>query len=283
MAPPAGGRYRRLKPYPCLPRTTGYVLGSVSTSSSVSTIPDGTTLSDQPSSRTPSRLLDRVSDGLTGVSGQLDSVRSCGRTEQASISRSAPPSSAPVRLGLTAAYVARPARTSGDRLRGRRHRRRDRQDRRVRRLPLRPRRAPLLHEAQARSSASGMDLLGPELLRRPRLSRIYYQGEFFAYPLAAKDVVSRLGFVEAARCALSYVWSRPRRHLREPADLRGLGDEPLRPPPLRRVLPLLHGEGLGHPRLRDPLRVGRAADQGLLALQGDAHDPRAGAGNRSRR
>src|SRR5262245_1386510 len=31
-----------------------------------------------------------------------------------------------------------------------------------------------------------LDLLGPELLRRPRLSRIYYKGQFFAYPLAAK-------------------------------------------------------------------------------------------------
>jgi protoporphyrinogen oxidase len=53
------------------------------------------------------------------------------------------------------------------------------------------------------------DLLGDELLTRPRLSRIYYQGDYFAYPLQAKDVVRRLGFVEATRCALSYLWSRP--------------------------------------------------------------------------
>jgi protoporphyrinogen oxidase len=55
-----------------------------------------------------------------------------------------------------------------------------------------------------------VDVLGAEFLRRPRLSRIYYRGEFFAYPLTAKDVVDRLGFVEAARCALSYLWSRAR-------------------------------------------------------------------------
>jgi protoporphyrinogen oxidase len=54
-----------------------------------------------------------------------------------------------------------------------------------------------------------VDVLGSEFLRRPRLSRIYYRGDFFAYPLTAKDVVGRLGFVEAARCALSYLWSRP--------------------------------------------------------------------------
>lgn len=53
------------------------------------------------------------------------------------------------------------------------------------------------------------ELLGDELLTRPRLSRIYYQGEYFAYPLQAKDVVRRLGFFEATRCALSYLWSRP--------------------------------------------------------------------------
>src|SRR6476660_9713638 len=55
------------------------------------------------------------------------------------------------------------------------------------------------------------ELLGPELLTRPRLSRIYYDGQFFAYPLVAKDVVRRLGFVESTRCAFSYLASRPSR------------------------------------------------------------------------
>ena len=60
------------------------------------------------------------------------------------------------------------------------------------------------------------ELLGGEFLTRPRLSRIYYDGQFFAYPLTAKDVVARLGLVEASRCALSYL--RPR--------LGGGGGEP---------------------------------------------------------
>ena len=55
------------------------------------------------------------------------------------------------------------------------------------------------------------EMLGDELLTRPRLSRIYYQGKFFSYPLVAKDVVGRLGLVESFRCALSYLWSRIRR------------------------------------------------------------------------
>src|SRR5439155_18233621 len=54
------------------------------------------------------------------------------------------------------------------------------------------------------------EMLGDELLTRPRLSRIYYQGKFLAYPLVAKDVVARLGLVESTRCALSYLWSRAR-------------------------------------------------------------------------
>jgi protoporphyrinogen oxidase len=56
------------------------------------------------------------------------------------------------------------------------------------------------------------DMLGDELLRRPRLSRIYYDGKFLAYPLKARDIVTRLGVVESVLCALSYVASRRHRH-----------------------------------------------------------------------
>ena len=51
------------------------------------------------------------------------------------------------------------------------------------------------------------DMLGEDFLTRPRLSRIYYEGKFFEYPIAAKDVVGRLGLVEAVRCAFSYLWA----------------------------------------------------------------------------
>jgi protoporphyrinogen oxidase/predicted dehydrogenase len=55
------------------------------------------------------------------------------------------------------------------------------------------------------------EMLGGEFLTRSRLSRIYYQGKFFAYPIRAKDVVGRLGLVESTRCALSYLWASRRR------------------------------------------------------------------------
>ena len=58
------------------------------------------------------------------------------------------------------------------------------------------------------------EVIGDEFLIRPRLSRIYYNGKYLAYPLQARDVIARLGFFESALCALSYLSSRlsPSRH-----------------------------------------------------------------------
>ena len=59
------------------------------------------------------------------------------------------------------------------------------------------------------------EILGAEdFLVRPRLSRIYYDGKFYDYPLNVRNALSNLGPVEAARCAASYAWAR----LRAPAD-----------------------------------------------------------------
>jgi protoporphyrinogen oxidase len=48
------------------------------------------------------------------------------------------------------------------------------------------------------------DVLGADLLRRPRLSRIYYQGRFFYYPLRAMNAVWGLGPWQGVRLLLSY-------------------------------------------------------------------------------
>jgi protoporphyrinogen oxidase len=45
------------------------------------------------------------------------------------------------------------------------------------------------------------------MLDRPRSSRIYYRGKFFAYPLKAADALRKLGVFESARCVLSYLKS----------------------------------------------------------------------------
>jgi protoporphyrinogen oxidase len=57
--------------------------------------------------------------------------------------------------------------------------------------------------------------LGDELLVRARLSRIYFRGRFFNYPLRAEDVFRGLGLVESLRCAVSYL-GRPRMRRRRP-------------------------------------------------------------------
>jgi protoporphyrinogen oxidase len=58
-------------------------------------------------------------------------------------------------------------------------------------------------------------ILGPDdFLRRPRLSRIYYRGRFFDYPLRAGNALRNLGPLEAARSVGSYAWAR----IRPPAD-----------------------------------------------------------------
>jgi protoporphyrinogen oxidase len=54
------------------------------------------------------------------------------------------------------------------------------------------------------------EMLGEEFLERPRLSRIFYHGKYFSYPITAKDVVARLGVLESVRCALSYLWASRR-------------------------------------------------------------------------
>jgi protoporphyrinogen oxidase len=59
------------------------------------------------------------------------------------------------------------------------------------------------------------EMLGDEFVLRPRLSRIYYNGKYFNYPITAKDVVGRLGLVESALCALSYLWASRRRKVAE--------------------------------------------------------------------
>jgi protoporphyrinogen oxidase len=59
------------------------------------------------------------------------------------------------------------------------------------------------------------EIMGDEMLQRPRSSRIYYNAKLFDYPLRAGDALAKLGPVEALRCVLSYAWAqaRPYRHV----------------------------------------------------------------------
>ena len=56
------------------------------------------------------------------------------------------------------------------------------------------------------------EIMGDEMLQRPRSSRIYYNGKLFDYPLRAGDALAKLGPVEALRCVISYGWAQIRPH-----------------------------------------------------------------------
>jgi len=49
------------------------------------------------------------------------------------------------------------------------------------------------------------EILGDEMLERPRSSRIYYNHKFFSYPLVASEALFKLGVIKSALCVLSYM------------------------------------------------------------------------------
>jgi protoporphyrinogen oxidase len=51
------------------------------------------------------------------------------------------------------------------------------------------------------------EILGEEFLRRPRQSRIFWNGKFLEYPLQGMDVIRKLGPVELFLCGMSYLWA----------------------------------------------------------------------------
>ena len=51
-------------------------------------------------------------------------------------------------------------------------------------------------------------LLGADFLLRPRLSRIYYGGKFYDYPLRLGPTLHNLGFANSAAILASYLWAQ---------------------------------------------------------------------------
>ena len=57
-----------------------------------------------------------------------------------------------------------------------------------------------------------------DFLTRPRMSRIYYGGKFYDYPIRPLNALRNLGLSEAVLCVASYLWVR----VRPPKDQRNL-------------------------------------------------------------
>ena len=51
------------------------------------------------------------------------------------------------------------------------------------------------------------EVMGDEFLKRPRMSRIFWNGKFLDYPLNGTDVIKKLGPIELTRAGLSYLYA----------------------------------------------------------------------------
>lgn len=56
------------------------------------------------------------------------------------------------------------------------------------------------------------EILPDDFIDRPRLSRIYYGGKFYHYPLRAFEALGNLGVFTSAGCVLSYLYAKIRPH-----------------------------------------------------------------------
>lgn len=52
------------------------------------------------------------------------------------------------------------------------------------------------------------EILPQDFISRPRLSRIYYDGKYYSYPLKAFEALGNLGVVESALCVLSFAYKQ---------------------------------------------------------------------------
>ena len=52
------------------------------------------------------------------------------------------------------------------------------------------------------------ELLPDDFISRPRMSRIYYDGRYYSYPLKAFEALTNLGPIESAMCVLSFMYKQ---------------------------------------------------------------------------
>jgi protoporphyrinogen oxidase len=52
------------------------------------------------------------------------------------------------------------------------------------------------------------EILPQDFIERPRLSRIYYDGKYYSYPLKAFEALGNLGVIESGLCVLSFMYKQ---------------------------------------------------------------------------
>ena len=104
-------------------------------------------------------------------------------------------------------------------------------------------------------------MLGDQLLRRPRLSRIYYRGKLFNYPLQIGNALGGLGPLTSAKIILSFLRGKllP---VRPETSFQDWVLEPVRQGAVLDLLQDLHGKSLGHSLRPSFQRTGRPGASG---------------------
>ncbi len=52
------------------------------------------------------------------------------------------------------------------------------------------------------------EILPDDFIQRPRMSRIYYEGKFYSYPLRAFEALGNLGIIRSSLCMASFGWAK---------------------------------------------------------------------------
>jgi protoporphyrinogen oxidase len=52
------------------------------------------------------------------------------------------------------------------------------------------------------------EILPDDFIQRPRMSRIYYEGKFYSYPLRAFEALGNLGIIRSTLCMASFAWAK---------------------------------------------------------------------------
>ena len=64
------------------------------------------------------------------------------------------------------------------------------------------------------------EILPDDFIQRPRMSRIYYEGKFYSYPLRAFEALGNLGIIRSSLCMASFGWAKlfPKKDVRSFED-----------------------------------------------------------------
>ena len=110
------------------------------------------------------------------------------------------------------------------------------------------------------------EVMKEEFLKRPRMSRIYWNKKFLDYPLRGPDVIKKLGPVELTRALLSYLWAQVKPKGKEETFEQWVTNRFGKR--LFNNFFKSYTEKVGRSDLGDPRRLGCAADQGVVVLLG---------------